>query len=468
MSVHVPAPQHEDSGSALSTLRGGWGTLIAATVARVYLTFFAALAAIAFLPTLFGATGSVVQSGSMEPRIGVGDVVLTTPLPASSPLPVGRVMTFHADGEFVVHRLVHVNDDNTIVTKGDANPDNDSWAITRDDLNGQARLLVPYAGLPAFWLTHGNALALTAWSALTLLALITATLTASIRHHQHDGDDRDGPEASEASAPATKPAPAHRAATRLPNIATSAIALTLALATIGAPAAAYAQGFFSTQTRTSASWTARSYSPISTANMAGYAAVASTLVSGGTFQFRASAAYGSVATSPGTTISNLVIAGTADRNNAAASRAMASATAARTALNQRPLTRTLSPTLSGTLNGGVHASTSGAFTVPGTLVLDAKGDSSARFVFRATSTLAMAEGARVVLINGAKASNVWWTVGTSATLGTNSGIFAATTQPVGNYLVTGPANLRGVDVTGRVVSYTDAVTLYNSTITPTD
>jgi hypothetical protein len=60
------------------------------------------------------------------------------------------------------------------------------------------------------------------------------------------------------------------------------------------------------------------------------------------------------------------------------------------------------------------------------LTLDGGGDSNAQFVFQAPSALTTAAGApltpgsQIVLINGAKASNVWWWVGGSgaATIGT--------------------------------------------------
>jgi hypothetical protein len=61
------------------------------------------------------------------------------------------------------------------------------------------------------------------------------------------------------------------------------------------------------------------------------------------------------------------------------------------------------------------------------LTLDAQGNPNARFVFQSASTVGSAAGAaspgthtRILLVNGAKASNVWWQAGTSATLGTNS------------------------------------------------
>lgn len=61
------------------------------------------------------------------------------------------------------------------------------------------------------------------------------------------------------------------------------------------------------------------------------------------------------------------------------------------------------------------------------LTLDAQGDPNAVFVFQSSSTVGAAAGAaspgvhtRILLINGAKASNVFWQAGTAATLGTNA------------------------------------------------
>jgi hypothetical protein len=63
--------------------------------------------------------------------------------------------------------------------------------------------------------------------------------------------------------------------------------------------------------------------------------------------------------------------------------------------------------------------------ITGDLTLDGQGDSNAQFVFQSSSTVNAAAGAaapgshtRILLINGAKASNVWWQAGTSGTLGT--------------------------------------------------
>jgi len=62
--------------------------------------------------------------------------------------------------------------------------------------------------------------------------------------------------------------------------------------------------------------------------------------------------------------------------------------------------------------------------ITGDVTLDGQGDSNAQFIFQSASTVTTADGApspgahpRILLVNGAKASNVWWQVGTSTTLG---------------------------------------------------
>jgi signal peptidase I len=437
--------------------------LVTVTLSRTYVILVGALAVIAFAPALFGWTGSVVQSGSMEPRISPGDVVLTTPLPADAPLPVGHVITFHANHELVVHRIVSVTADNTLVTRGDANPQVDPWQATRKDITGQARLLVPYIGLPGFWLGHGDFLAVGGWTAITIIAALLATRRISGNTTGGTGPDGDKSDDS-GRKDATPTAQGRRPGTRVTMFAAAATVLVLGF---GVPGPAFAEtAAFSGVTRASASWTAQAYSPITVGSMAGYAGIANTGITDGSFLFHFSTAHGSLATTPGTTITGISTDGSTDRNNAAAVRAMAAATAARTALNQRPATATLPAALTGTVTGGVYASSTGAFAIPSTLTLDAKGDPTARFIFRTTTTLSMADKARITLTNGAQASNVWWIVGTTATLGTNTSLTSPDTTAVGNYLVNGAATLRGITLNGRAVSYTSGITVYATTITP--
>jgi hypothetical protein len=73
-----------------------------------------------------------------------------------------------------------------------------------------------------------------------------------------------------------------------------------------------------------------------------------------------------------------------------------------------------------TLAPGLYRSTSSLAISSGDLTLDAQGDSSAVFIFQMASTLTTTSGRQVILSGGAKSSNVFWQVGTSATLGTLS------------------------------------------------
>jgi hypothetical protein len=72
-----------------------------------------------------------------------------------------------------------------------------------------------------------------------------------------------------------------------------------------------------------------------------------------------------------------------------------------------------------TLAPGLYKST-GTLALTGTLILDAQGDVNGVWIFQVASSLNTATGSQVILSGGAKASNVFWQVGTSATLGTTT------------------------------------------------
>jgi hypothetical protein len=106
---------------------------------------------------------------------------------------------------------------------------------------------------------------------------------------------------------------------------------------------------------------------------------------------------------------------------------------------------------------GVYCTASG-IGVSGTLTLDGGGDPNATFVFQAGTSLITA--GNIVLINSAQAKNVWWQVGSSATLGTAS-------QWQGNILsLTSITLVDNATLLGRALARNGAVTLgTNNTIT---
>jgi hypothetical protein len=105
-----------------------------------------------------------------------------------------------------------------------------------------------------------------------------------------------------------------------------------------------------------------------------------------------------------------------------------------------------------TLTAGVYRFSSSA-QLTGTLTLDAAGDPNAVFIFQVGSTLTTASNSAVSVINGGQYCNVFWQIGTSATLGTG-------TTLVGNILAFTSITLTtGASVNGRVLARNGAVTL---------
>ena len=102
-------------------------------------------------------------------------------------------------------------------------------------------------------------------------------------------------------------------------------------------------------------------------------------------------------------------------------------TAYNDAAGRTPATSVAGDLVGRTLVSGVYKSTS-SLGLTGTLTLDAQGDPNAVFIFQIASTLITGSASNVNLIGGAQACNVFWQVGSSATLGTNS-TFVGTSLP---------------------------------------
>jgi len=92
-----------------------------------------------------GFQSLVVMSGSMEPEIKTGSVVVVKATPAYE---VGDVVTFPhptSPGDLVTHRIEGFEDE-LIKTKGDANNAADNWEVRREDVQGKVAVSIPYLG----------------------------------------------------------------------------------------------------------------------------------------------------------------------------------------------------------------------------------------------------------------------------------------------------------------------------------
>lgn len=110
-----------------------------------------------FVSGFFRFYAIAVATGSMVPKINVGDVVIVDQKIDYKKLKVGQVIAYKYDNIVVVHRLydiVVIKDDYYFYTKGDANNAMDNYIIYPDTIIGKVEVKVPYIGLPTVWLNQ--------------------------------------------------------------------------------------------------------------------------------------------------------------------------------------------------------------------------------------------------------------------------------------------------------------------------
>ena len=178
---------------------------------------------------------------------------------------------------------------------------------------------------------------------------------------------------------------------------------------------------------------------------------------------------GDVGSSSGTSMTNLTPANlinggamfAADPGGVAAGAQVDLTTAYNQAAGQTPFVSAPADLASANLIPGVYRPAVGnSFSNSGNLTLTGTGAPGEYFVFQMPSTLTMAAGSTITLIN-VSPCNVFWQVGSSATLGTNS--FVVGTIMADQSI----AAANGAVIQGRLLARIGAVTLDNNTITST-
>lgn len=173
---------------------------------------------------------------------------------------------------------------------------------------------------------------------------------------------------------------------------------------------------------------------------------------------------GDLGTSPTGTVTGFppgIVNGTIHAANPTAAQAKLDLTAAFNDAQGRVLNMIVLPgNISGlTLTPGLYKNATSVMLTAGSVTLDAQGDSNAIFIFQMGSTLTTSPGTTVILSGGAQAKNIFWAVGTSATLGTNSTFY-------GNILADQSISLNtGAILYGRALTRIAAVTLQSNIVT---
>lgn len=171
---------------------------------------------------------------------------------------------------------------------------------------------------------------------------------------------------------------------------------------------------------------------------------------------------GDLGVSPGTTVSGApIVNGTLHLGDPIAAQAQLDLT---TAYNDAAGRTVAAITVAGNLGGqtlapGLYKSASSLEISSGDLTLDAQGDPNAVWVFQMASTLITTVGRQVILAGGAQAANIFWQVGSSATIG-GSSVFKGTILADASITMNSGATLDG-----RTLARSGAVALDANTIT---
>lgn len=223
--------------SATAAVRLPLGSVAVLGAAVAWLSLVASLVVWTVAPAAAGWRPYVVMTDSMRPSVAAGDIVLISDDTAADerPLVPGDVALVadpaRTDGTRL-HRFLRLDDDGRVVTKGDANAQEDQPSAATQVL-GRTRIVVPAIGLPSVWLRQGDVPSLVVAGAGTWLALLVVLLQRSGDASVRRPARRRGPAAPRHARPPR--VPAHGPVRRAPVAATAA-ALAVVL-TVVQPAA---------------------------------------------------------------------------------------------------------------------------------------------------------------------------------------------------------------------------------------
>jgi hypothetical protein len=171
--------------------------------------------------------------------------------------------------------------------------------------------------------------------------------------------------------------------------------------------------------------------------------------------------FGDLGLAPGSSVTGAPhVLGQTHVDDAVAIEAKLNLTTAYNAAALRPTEGSAGTDLAGqTFTPGVRTASGALLLSAGSVVLDAQGDPNAVFIFQIGSTLITGSNTSVQLINGAQACNVFWQVGSSATLGTGTR-FVGTVMAADTITANTAATIHG-----RLLAQTAAVNMDTNTIT---
>jgi signal peptidase len=109
-------------------------------------------------PSFLGTKTYVIISGSMEPNIDIGDIVIVKEIKAENQLKVGDIISYRSNQNVITHRIIRIEEDENgklqFITKGDNNNTEDDDNITYDNIEGRVEKIIPKFGKIALTLQN--------------------------------------------------------------------------------------------------------------------------------------------------------------------------------------------------------------------------------------------------------------------------------------------------------------------------
>jgi signal peptidase len=183
-TMSATQPEREPTPEKSSeTVTGGRTRRIAAVLGFVLLVALILPFVVFAVPQTIGADhGFVVLSGSMEPAISPGDVIIV----ASGPVAVGDVITYRTGNEVpTTHRIVE-EVDGAYRTKGDANENVDAGLVDPSQILGSVIVVIPLIGYVILWANTTLGFVLLVVVPLVLLGTMEAYRFLRAPKEEHD------------------------------------------------------------------------------------------------------------------------------------------------------------------------------------------------------------------------------------------------------------------------------------------
>lgn len=182
LAINLCIPSFTLRRLGLAPETGGFGKLRKPQVRGLILASILCVLLVWASTGLLGLRVTTILSGSMDPSLEVGDMVVVREVPASSVRP-GDVIQFGSGGEAVVHRVVEVRQEGGnwfFITKGDANPSPDPTPVSSVQLMGKVVMQIPKLGWLAIGMKEAMVRLLSLVREHTLLALSLSLLLVSV------------------------------------------------------------------------------------------------------------------------------------------------------------------------------------------------------------------------------------------------------------------------------------------------